>query len=100
MSKHCIDLIGRMLEKEPEYRITIQEALAHPFFDQLDPNKSDSCSDGVDSVSSEHTMGIEVTTLHGEEFKLQDPAAKRSAGKKMGKGQPSQKPKIPLIQDK
>lgn len=29
------DLIGRMLQYEPTQRISLQEALRHPFFDKL-----------------------------------------------------------------
>ena len=99
MSKSCVDLISKMLEKDPEYRITIPQALAHPFFDQLDPKNVDSMnSDEFDSGTSEHTMGIEVTCLNNEELKLHEPPT-RSASKKMGKGQPTQKPKTSQNQD-
>ena len=100
VSKSCVDLIERMLHKDPEHRITIQQALAHRFFDQLDPNRVDSHSDEACSDTSENTMAIEVTGLHNEELKLHDPPTRSGTTKKMGKGQPSQKPKIPLIQDK
>lgn len=32
-----VDLLNRLLEFDPESRITAQEALKHPFFDQIRP---------------------------------------------------------------
>ena len=81
-----------MLDKEPENRITIQEALAHPFFEQIDPVRIDEYGDGNSSVYSQNTLGIEVeeNKIEDPSLKLQDPPT-RSTGKKMGKGQPTQK---------
>jgi CDC-like kinase len=33
------DLIGRMLDYEASHRITLTEALKHPFFDKIHPNQ-------------------------------------------------------------
>ena len=41
-SEDCIDLIKKMLIKDPEERITIQDALNHKFFTQLEPKTADS----------------------------------------------------------
>lgn len=38
ISETCIDFIQRLLEKDHRYRMTIPEALHHPWFDDLDPS--------------------------------------------------------------
>lgn len=37
--KLLFELIQRMLEYEPSSRITLKEALSHPFFDALSPSQ-------------------------------------------------------------
>ncbi|XP_066994497.1 dual specificity protein kinase CLK2 isoform X2 [Anabrus simplex] len=37
--RHLFDLIARMLEYEPSARITLGEALRHPFFDKIPPHQ-------------------------------------------------------------
>lgn len=93
MSKSCIDLIGKMLDKDPGNRITIQRALAHSFFDQLDPDRVGE-SDGENSSNSSNAAGVEVAIRDEAQkpddspLKLQDPP-QRNTSKKMGKGQPT-----------
>ena len=36
VSPTCIDLISKMLHKDPKLRISVADALAHPFFDLKD----------------------------------------------------------------
>lgn len=37
--RQLFDLIARMLEYEPAQRITLREALKHPFFNKLPPHQ-------------------------------------------------------------
>ena len=36
MSEHCLDLIKKLLLKDPNERISIKDALSHEFFRQFD----------------------------------------------------------------
>jgi len=35
VSENCVDLISRMLHKKPSERITVEQALMHPFFPSM-----------------------------------------------------------------
>ena len=37
IDKNGVDLLKRMMELDPEKRITAEEALKHPFFDNILP---------------------------------------------------------------
>ena len=37
--RQLFDLIERMLEYDPQHRITAAESLRHPFFDKLTPDE-------------------------------------------------------------
>lgn len=97
MSQPCVDLIQKMLTKDPEARITVQQALAHRFFDQLDPNRPDeygaeSSDDSLAALAVEATNADGAQKIEDAPLQLQDPPQRNRVQKK-GQSQPTQKPK-------
>lgn len=52
------DLVARMLEYEPSQRITLREALCHPFFDKILPHQRLGEEQGAGDIRRERSLSI------------------------------------------
>lgn len=55
--RQLYELVSRMLEYEPSQRITLEEALEHPFFDKLAPElKLHKLEESSDNKERSHSL--------------------------------------------
>lgn len=59
LTPECIDLLGKMLNRNPDTRITISEILVHPWMEKCF-SRSKTCV--IDSPKKENTQNIEVSS--------------------------------------
>lgn len=52
------DLILRMLDYEPSQRITLREAMCHPFFDKILPHQRLAEEQGAGDIRRERSLSI------------------------------------------
>ena len=88
--EEALDLLSKMVIFNPHQRITLEEALKHPFFDKV---RTSAASEHVShSLSSASTGAHTPTTL--QQHKFHSPPLLSKSGMTMLKGMTSMKPEL------